>query len=113
MTENQKQLKVAFDKNWEGYYEQETWSGDGIYKDKSKLRNNTIFEAELIYSGFTRGRSALNIKWIDHINKKIYYSGMSLLDQTLKEGLIVDGNTINGKFCFKKQGTSILLEAAQ
>lgn len=112
MTENQKQLKIAFDKNdhkHKGYKEQETWSGHRVYKEESKLISNKEFEATLIYKGFTRGRSSLNIRWVDEERKLIYYSGMHLLDEALKNG-IIEGSTLKGTFCFKKQGTSILLE---
>lgn len=116
MTENQKQLKVAFIKNdykykddLKGYKEQEVWSGSSYYKEDKNLVDNSTFEATLIYGGFTRGRSSLNIEWIDHQRKLVYYSGMSLLDEALTQGF-VEGNRISGTFCFKKQGTSILLQ---
>jgi len=119
MTEKQKQLKIAFTKNdWKykddlkDYREQEVWSSSARYKDAENLKDNTPFEATLIYNGFSRGRSALNIGWINHERKLIYYSGMSLLDEVLKQGL-VEGNKISGTFCFKKQGTSILLKFAK
>lgn len=113
MTENQKQLKIAFVFNEyngiRGYKEQEVWSAARAYKTDENLIDNSEFKAELIYGGFSRGRSSLNIQWIDHERKRIYYSGMSLLDEALIKGLI-DGNILSGKFCFKKQGTSILLQ---
>lgn len=116
MTDNQKQLKIAFTKNdWKykdelkGYKEQEVWCNAGIYNEDEKLIENKEFKAELIYNGFSRGRSSLNIQWLDHKRKLIYHSGMSLLDEALKQG-IVEGNKILGTFCFKKQGTSILLQ---
>lgn len=113
MTENQKQLKIAFVFNEyngiRGYKEQEVWSGARAYdKDENKV-DNEEFEATLVYRGFSRGRSSLNIEWIDHERKRVYYSGMSLLDEALKGG-IVQGDKITGTFCFKKQGTSILLQ---
>lgn len=116
MTENQKQLKIAFVSNdykykdkLKGYKEQEVWSGSGKYKETENLTDNNEFEATLTYHGFSRGRSALNIEWIDHERKRIYSSGMSLLDEALIQGF-VEGNKIRGTFCFKKQGTSILLQ---
>lgn len=112
MTENQKELKIAFyvDKySHKGFKVQEVWSGSGAYIDTTKLIDNKEFQATLSYGGFTRGRSALNIEWIDHDRKLIYYSGMSLLDGALLGGE-VEGNKISGTFCFKKQGTSILLQ---
>lgn len=119
MTENQQNLKIAFRSNnysrkeeLKSYQEQEVWSGDGIYKDESKLFSNLEFKATLIYNGFTRGRSSLNISWVDHERKLVYYSGMSLLDEALMQGF-VEGNKITGTFCFKKQGTSILLQQIQ
>jgi len=108
MTENQKQLKIAFRKT-DGYKVMETWSGDGIYSDPKNLIENKEFQAELRYSGFSRGRSSLNIQWTDDKNKQIYYSGMSLLDKALKDGRI-NGDKLKSDFCFKKQGTAILLE---
>lgn len=112
MTENQKQLKIAFVTTYDnirGYKEQEIWSGSRLYKESKNLISNEKFEAELVYDGFLKGRSAFNIRWIDHQRKKIYYSGMSLLDEALNLG-IVNGSRITGAFCFKKQGTSILLQ---
>ena len=113
MTENQKQLKIAFVFNEyngiRGYKEQEVWSGSRLYKEDNNLIDNIQFDATLIYDGFSRGRSSLNIGWVDHERKLIYYSGMSLLDESLNQRL-VEGNKITGTFCFKKQGTSILLQ---
>lgn len=113
MTDDQKQLKIAFVFNKyngiRGYKEQEVWSAAGVYKSDENLVSNNEFQAELVYSGFSRGRSSLNIQWIDHERKRVYYSGMSLLDDVLNKGL-VDGNMISGTFYFKKQGTSILLQ---
>lgn len=109
MTENQKQLKIAFIKNDKGYLEQEVWSGDRAYKEEKNLIENYEFEATLTYGGFTRGRSSLNIIWKDEKRKSIYYSGMSLLHEALTQGF-VEGSRISGTFCFKKQGTSILLQ---
>lgn len=108
MTENQKQLKIAFRKTG-GYKVMETWSGDGVYLDSNSLIDNKESQAELRYTGFSRGRSSLNIQWTDDKNKMIYYSGMSLLDNVLKDGGM-NGNKLNSTFCFKKQGTAILLE---
>jgi len=108
MTENQKQLKIAFRKAG-GYKVMETWSGDIAYSDPKNLIENKQFQAELRYSGFSRGRSSLNIEWTDDRNKIIYYSGMSLLDKALKDGRI-NGDKLKSDFCFKKQGTAILLE---
>lgn len=70
------------------------------------------FEDTLIYIGYTRGRSALNIQWKSLKTKKTYESGMSLLDEALKEGK-VNKHSISGKFGFKKQGTSVLLKILQ
>ena len=112
MTENQKQLKVAFyvdNYSHKGFKVQEVWSGSGHYKEENNLKENKEFQATLFYSGFTRGRSALNIEWVDYERNSIYYSGMSLLDEALLGG-VVEGNKISGEFCFKKQGTSILLQ---
>lgn len=116
MTENQKNLKIAFtkffayrDKELEGYKEQVVWSGDGSYRDENNLIVNTPRQLKLKYYGYTRGRSSLNIQWIDHLSKTIYYSSMGLLDTLLKKESVIKGE-IEGEFIFKKQGTSILLE---
>lgn len=114
MTENQKNLGIAFYKqtygDFKGFSEQEVWSGARIYKENN-LKENKPFEAELEYAGFTRGRSALNIRWVNRINKVVYYSAMSLLDRALMDGNINLGK-LRSEFVFKKQGTSILLEFA-
>lgn len=113
MTENQKQLKIAFNKSnygeTKGYKVMETWSGAMAYKEERNLIPNLEFEAELHYFGFSRGRSSLNIAWADHRNRIIYYSGMTLLDKALRDGRI-NGDKLKSAFCFKKQGTAILLE---
>lgn len=88
------------------------------------LKDNFEFSAKLVYKGFTRGRSALNIIWRDEKGRK-YYSSMTMLDEALKNTpddqsvyLGVDvyrgedaprGLCVSGKFTFKKQGTVILL----
>lgn len=116
MTENQKNLRIAFreynsweDKELENYTEHIVWSGHGAYKE-GNLAKNIPKEMTLEYLGYDRGRSALNIRWADRETKTIYYSSMNLLDQALKYEEIVAGNMIGGTFIFKKQGTSILLE---
>jgi hypothetical protein len=97
-----KGFKVPFDKNGN----QMTWEGWSMASQEEPFE----FGAELKYVGFSRGRSALNIKWLDLATNKIYQSGMSLLDDHLKRG---GGCTITGKFGFKKQGTAILLTCIQ
>ena len=110
MTEKQKQLKISFPhKTKEGYNEQEVWADSRFYNEEISIRKNEPFTGLLVYSGFTRGRSSLNIRWADQQRKSVYYSGMKLLDEALMNGAI-SGNKITGTFCFKKQGTSILLE---
>lgn len=79
----------------------QTWT----YDDKNDTEAYE-FKATLKYVDFERGRSALNIVWEDKKGKK-YRSGMKMLDEHLKSG---GGNTITGKFGFKKQGTSVLLK---
>ncbi len=85
-----------------------------VEKGNVKLFDNYEFQSDLLYLGFTRGRSALNIQWKDLQTGYIYNSGMSILDLGLK-GLISNNTTasgefiLNGKFTFKKQGTSYLL----
>lgn len=110
MTANQKQLKISFPrKTKEGYNEQEVWADSKAHSEEINIRENEPFEGLLVYSGFTRGRSSLNIRWVDQQRNSVYYSGMKLLDEALMNG-IINGNKITGTFCFKKQGTSILLE---
>lgn len=79
----------------------QTWT----YSDEFST-DDYEFEATLKYTGFERGRSALNIVWEDVKTGTQYRSGMKLLDEHLK-----DGGTcrIKGTFGFKKQGTSVLL----
>lgn len=71
--------------------------------------DNKVFQAELEYFGYEKGRSALNVLWYDNIENKVYYSSMQLLDESLKNNKI-NGNKIKGEFCWKKQGTAILLK---
>lgn len=70
------------------------------------------FEDTLTYTGFSRGRSSLNIQWKGQKTKVTYESGMSLLNEALLEGK-VKGNNITGKFTFKKQGTAVILKAIE
>ena len=113
MTENQKRLKIPFDKVgdydpfYKGFAEHKVWVSE-YHKDKCIFKGNTPFQATLKYAGFERGRSALNILWVDEKNEVLYRSGMHLLDASLKGNTIV-GSCIEGVFCFKRQGTSILL----
>jgi len=88
-----------------------TWE----YGQTTKLVDNFEFAATLQYNGFSRGRSALNIEWLNVETGCTYQSGMSLLDEALlgnnnvypdfQQGIF----NIGGKFTFKKQGTSVLL----
>jgi hypothetical protein len=64
------------------------------------------FDGRLMYYGFSRGRSALNIHWKDIDTGKFYTSGMQMLDRELSSNQV---SRIDGRFGFKKQGTSILL----
>lgn len=109
MTENQKQLKILIRHKpkehevYEGYYNR------AVEQNTGKLIDNIPFKTKLEYVGFVRGRSALNIQWKDLNTNIIYYSGMTLLDEALKNKRIKEGGIIEGEFWFKKQGTSILL----
>lgn len=85
------QISWGGDINWKGGYETEPYE----------------FEATLEYNGFSRGRSALNIKWTDVKEGISYTSGMYMLDDVLKR---TQSSRITGRFGFKKQGTSVLLE---
>lgn len=80
---------------------------------KITLVDNYEFETILKYSGYERGRSALNIVWVDE-NGIEYRSSMKLLDDVMNGNypfLKVDNRlAIQGKFTFKKQGSSILLK---
>jgi hypothetical protein len=91
-------FKVPFDKDGN----QMSWDGfSASYREEP-----FEFSTTLKYNGFSRGRSSLNIEWLDIESGKTYQSGMYLLDEHLMRG---GGNTITGKFGFKKQGTAILL----
>jgi len=110
-----KYFEISFDKDgnqlaWEGY------AFEVAYK-----KENYVFDATLLYDGFSRGRSSLNIKWKDQKTGKTYESGMKLLDETcLGEnlyrfsgwGFLGKKLMIKGSFTFKKQGTAILLTLA-
>lgn len=72
----------------------------------TELKEPYEFEATLVYNGYSRGRSALNIEWMDINTNKTYQSGMTLLSDAL---LKYQKSEITGKFSFKKQGTSVLL----
>lgn len=86
---------------------QKTWAS-GTNKSDNRV-DPWEFEDTLMYIGYTRGRSALNIQWKGLKTKKTYESGMSLLDEALLDGKI-NKHSISGKFGFKKQGTSVLLK---
>lgn len=108
LTKNQKELKIPFILDW---YEtrgafHETYNK--AYRI-DEFRDNIPFKAKLKYYGYTRGRSALNIQWIDQKTNTIYHSSMTLLDIEMKNNTIKD-SCIEGIFYFRKQGTSILLE---
>lgn len=104
MTKNQQELKIAFTKNYDGEICQETW-----YVNKGDFSiPNIPFETILEYKGYIRGKSALNIEWLDTKNNRLLYSSMNILDRAIKNHFLKDGH-IEGTFCFYKQGTSILL----
>jgi hypothetical protein len=76
------------------------------------------FEATLRYAGYERGRSAFNINWVDIDTGKTYVSGMPLLDDLLrgKEDILTKGDfayMVKARFCFKKQGSAVLLHLAK
>ncbi len=91
---------IPFDENGNHhtymYYRLQEFSKDSSYE----------FEDTLTYKGFERGRSSLNIVWVDSKGKE-YRSSMSTLSLHLQQG---GGNQISGRFGFKKRGTSVLLE---
>jgi len=107
---NQIQVPFIGDKQVTWFYE---------HNKSVKLVDNYTFKSTLRYVGFSRGRSALNIEWLDLSNNKTYHSGMSLLDESLKGNNnpsvseIAQIFQIEGEFTFKKQGTSILLTYAK
>lgn len=94
-------FKVPFDKKGNQQTFHQSWN--------TEEQEPYEFEAELTYVGFERGRSALNIVWQDTCTGIQYRSGMALLDDKLGN-CSVEGNTIHGKFGFKKAGTSVLLK---
>jgi len=116
-----RQWKVPFDHegNQVTYYSKRRvgfdYNDNQIYVSDPRvtLKENYEFEALLQYKGFERGRSSLNIVWTDE-NGKEYRSGMSMLDDILSGRypfLKIDNRvSVQGKFTFKKQGTSILLK---
>lgn len=107
MTDNQKNLKIV-------YYTHNSETHQQVYVSPNHVTNlytiedNVPFITTLKYLGYTRGRSALNIKWLDKDTNRICYSGMKFLNDKLVEG-IVDGSEVTGQFIFHKKGTSILL----
>lgn len=101
--------KVPFDSKGN----HQTWGG---YLKEENFKDNYEFMATLEYAGFSRGRSALNIKWKDVDRGITYESGMKLLDDVLANTLPFHYANIDeyplrvqGNFTFKKQGTSVLL----
>ena len=116
MTEKQKQLKIAFVKQYQSkYLKQETYSGDFAYMENgkpAKMISNIPFEAELEYIDYERGRSALNTVWRDEKNKIDYSASMNLLHFAVRCNKIKNSK-IKGTFQFYKQGTAILLEAVE
>lgn len=106
MTENQKNLKIEY---LVGYGDNKGVQIQETYDRGRGTEANVPFDAELEYMGYTRGRSALNIEWRDNKRNKIYYSGMPFLHHMLRTDRIKNNN-ITGTFCFRKQGTSILLD---
>lgn len=74
-------MQVIYDKKNKEYLTR-LW---GFRKDDPDiiLKDNFEFSAKLVYKGFTRGRSALNIIWRDEKGRK-YYSSMTMLDEALK-----------------------------
>ena len=116
MTEKQKQLKIAFIKQYKSeYLKQESYSGDFVYMENGKpdkLISNIPFEAELEYIDYERGRSALNTVWRDKKSKIDYLASMNLLHLAVKNDKIKNSK-IKGTFQFYKQGTAILLEAIE
>ena len=107
--------KVSFDKdgNHFKYDNAQHWKVD-------KQVDNYEFEDVLQYFEYERGRSALNIKWKSANDGRIYYSGMTMLNDILmgntkcvtKNRIFTDNQpfTIIGRFTFQKQGTSVLLK---
>jgi hypothetical protein len=106
MTDSQRNLEIVFEKRGD-YYEQIVRKSR-TYSEGAIVLKNKCFVASLKYIGYNRGQSRLNIKWLDEESGRIYYSGMSFLDEKLIEGKI-HGGVLVGSFCFRKQGTSILL----
>lgn len=110
MEKIKKQLMVPFDSKGN----HQTWA----YREDEFHKPNFEFEATLIYNGFSRGRSSLNISWKDKKTGKTFESGMKLLDETCSGsnfnklsswGFLGQNLMIKGNFTFKKQGTSVLL----
>lgn len=108
-------LKVPFNVNGHHitYYTNFEISDASPPQLRVTLKDNYEFETILKYLEYERGRSALNIVWMDENGIK-YRSGMKLLDDVISGQypfLRVDNRlAIQGKFTFKKQGSSILLK---
>lgn len=104
-------MKIPYNKKTKTYETYYTPRHDS-HEDYT-IKDNFEFSDKLVYIGFSRGRSALNIIWEDTKGRK-YHSGMKLLDDTLQkpsenDKLTFVGLIIEGTFTFKKQGTSVLL----
>lgn len=112
---NMKKLQIPFIGS-----KQQTWVYPcDIKSGRVTLVDNYEFETTLRYMGFSRGRSSLNIEWLDLKTNQTYQSGMYMLDDFLKGSLshecVINPTSlifqVTGKFTFKKQGTSILLKS--
>lgn len=103
-------IDIAFH-NWE--FDDNYHGQPNKIKDEYKeVAGNFIFEAELLYDDYYKGRSSVSFNF-KVINKSFKIeTGMNGFDGLFKDILkhpnqITNNKTIKGQFCFKKQGSSV------
>lgn len=87
-------LMIPFDQNGNLM----TWDG-GWCKD---WRPNFVFEAEMTFDHFSKGRSSVRAIFIDKEGKEHSFT-TSELSKVIPH---IEKGVIKGKFCFSKQGTN-------
>ena len=88
-------------------------------KDKSKFREvagNFIFEAELLYNDYYKGRSSVSFEFKVKHKSFTIETGMNGFDNLFKDILKnpdqIDNRIIKSQFYFKKQGSSVFFHVA-
>lgn len=104
-------MKIVFKaRSFDNKFEQSTYIHSTPNLGKSEFEiDNSVFLTTLQYFGYVRGRSSLNVEWLDTQTDYVYYSTMKVLDDALLQGKI-QGNKLTGKFTFYQQGQAILLK---